>query len=101
MARNDSQQPGSRPRGGPESTEPAYEQSASDRNDLHRQADAQATPETEADRQHRAVAQRTGNAGRAIEAAEGREPSMDLRDDADRAYQQSRGARGERDDRPG
>jgi hypothetical protein len=98
MAR-DEQQSGSRPRGGPESTDPSYEQAEGDRNNLHRQADAQATPETED--QHRAVAERTGNAGRAIGAAEGREPSMDVRDDADRAYQESRGIRGERDNRPG
>ena len=98
MARNE-REPGSRARGGPESTDPGYEEAGRDRNDLHRQADAQATPETED--QHRAVAERTGNAGRSIAAAEGREPSMDLRDDADRAYQESRGARGERDNRPG
>ena len=98
MARDD-RSPASTPRGGPKSTDAAFEQGERERNELHRQADAQATAETED--QHRAVAQRTGNAGRAEKAASGRDTAMDLRPDADRAYQESRGDERDRDNRPG
>jgi hypothetical protein len=70
------------------------------RNALHRQADVQASPETE--NQHRAVSEATGNATRA-EAAAGRSPDLNNRPDANRAYQESRGDHRDREEnnRPG
>jgi hypothetical protein len=98
MARDD-RSPASSARGGPQPTDAAYEQNERERNELRRQPDAQAT--AEAEDEHRAVAERTGNAGRAGAAASGREPPMDVRSDADRAYQESRGDQRDRDNRPG
>ena len=96
MPDRNSPPPGSTPRGGPDSQDPLVAQQARDRNALHRQGDAQATPETEDE--HRAVAERTGNAERA-EAAAGGAPDMNNRPDAQRAYQESRGDRRDRDGR--
>jgi hypothetical protein len=91
---------GSRPQGGPDAEDPARRQIETQRNALHRQGDSQASPETED--QHRAVAERTGNATRAERAAGGA-PDLDARPDANRAYQESRGDRRDRkeDNRPG
>jgi hypothetical protein len=100
MANDDRPVSGARPEGGPDANDPAREQLERDRNALDRQADVQATPETED--QHRAVAQRTGTAMRAEEAA-GMPADLESRDDAQRAYQQSRGDRRSREEenRPG
>ena len=98
--RTDRGESGSRPQGGPDATALAREQLETQRNALHRQADMQATPETEDE--HRAVAEATGNATRA-EAAAGRNPDLNNRPDAQRAYQESRGDRRDREEnnRPG
>lgn len=77
-----------RPAGGPDADDPAYKQLESQRRNLHAQGDSQATAETEDP--HTAVADRTGTAMRA-EAAAGGAPSKNARDDADRAFQESRG----------
>ena len=91
---------GSRPHGGPDASDRVREQLETERNALHRQADMQATPET--GNEHRAVAEATGNATRAEQAA-GRTPDLNNRPDAQRAYQESRGDRRDReeDNRPG
>lgn len=80
---------GARPADGPDASDPAYKQLESQRRNLHAQGDSQATAETEDP--HRAVSDRTGTAVRAEEAAGGAAPSANARDDADRAFQQSRG----------
>ncbi len=87
--RNDGREvSGARPGGGPDADDAAYEQNAAERRDPHAQSDMQATAETEDP--HRAVADRTGTAVRA-EAAAGSEVDANARDDADRAFEQSRG----------
>ena len=98
--RTDRSVAGSRPEGGPDASDPTREQLETQRNALHRQADMQATPETED--QHRAVAEATGNFTRA-EGATGRSPDLDNRPESQRAYQESRGDhRGrEENNRPG
>jgi hypothetical protein len=100
MSSTDPSVSGSRPQGGPDAEDPARRQLDVQRNALHQQADMQATPETED--QHRAVAERTGNARRA-ESAAGGSPDENNRPDANRAYQESRGDRREREEnnRPG
>lgn len=80
---------GARPAGGPDASDPAYKQLESQRRHVDAQGDAQATAETEDP--HRAVAERTGNARRAEEAAGGEVTNLNARDDADRAFQQTRG----------
>ena len=96
MSDRDTPTPGSTPRGGPSASDPLVEGQEHDRNMLHRQGYEQATPETEDE--HRAVADRTGNALRAEEAA-GMPADANSREDAQRAYQQSRGDERERDGR--
>jgi hypothetical protein len=96
MPDRDAPPPNSSARGGPHSQDPLVADQARDRNAMHRQGDMQATPET--DDQHRAVAEATGNATRAEEAA-GRSPDLNNRPDAQRAFQESRGDRRERDGR--
>ena len=88
MDNDDQTVSGSRPAGGPDANDPAYKQLESQRRALHAQSDTQATAET--DDPHRAVADRTGTAMRA-EAAAGDPPEANARDDADRAFQESRG----------
>lgn len=86
---DDQQVSGSRPNGGPDADDPAYKQLESQRRHVDQQGDTQATAETE--NPHRAVAERTGNARRAEEAAGGEITNLNARDDADRAFQESRG----------
>ena len=66
------------------------------KNDLHAAADYQTRPED--DRSGRAAVPPTENA-RQAELAAGGSPTDDNRPDAERAFQESRGDRGERDGR--
>lgn len=86
---------GARPAGGPDADDPAYKALESQRRHLDAQGDSQATAETEDP--HRAVADRIGTAVRAERAAGGGEPPANARDNADRAYQASRGDHTPRD----
>ncbi|HEY0778353.1 MAG TPA: hypothetical protein VGD56_10355 [Gemmatirosa sp.] len=95
MANTDQPTSGSRPAGGPDANDPAYKQLESQRHALHAQADVQATAETEDP--HRAVADRTGTALRAESAAGDDAVDANARDDADRAFQASRGDHQPRD----
>ncbi len=98
MANNDQPVSGARPAGGPDAADPAYKQLESQRRAVHAQGDNQATAETEDP--HRAVSDRTGTAMRAEAAAGGGAsgaPDANARDDADRAFQASRGDHTPRD----